>query len=712
MKNLFRFLFGLVLILSITSCGTDPEPGSKEHITAVTNQIDENRLLTADESPGDWLSYGKNYKEDRFSSLGQITKSNIDSLGLAWSINLGTKRGIEATPIVVDGIMYVSGPWSVVYAIDARKGELIWTYDPKVPKGHGEKACCDVVNRGVAIYKGMVYVASLDGRLIAINATTGEQYWEVLTVDQSRGYTITGAPRVIDGKVIIGNGGAEYGVRGYISAYDALSGEQLWRFYTVPGNPADGFESKAMEEAAKTWTGEWWKFGGGGTAWDAMAYDPDLNLLYIGVGNGSPWNRDIRSPGGGDNLYLSSIVALDPDDGTYQWHYQTTPGDTWDYTATQHIILADLEIKGTSRKVLMQAPKNGFFYVIDRTNGEFISAEPYVYTNWAKSIDKETGRPVESSFSRYPNMNSEISPSALGGHNWQPMAFNPVTGLVYIPARENGMFYGQPANWKYEEDGRSWNTGSDFDPEKKVHEDLMARRGFGKLIAWDPIKQKEVWNVKQLTPWNAGVLSTRDFVFQGTSEGDFVAYDAVTGEKVWSYPLATGIIAPPITYEIDNVQYITIPVGWGGVMGLWTKFTEQINPGTIYTFALGRNEPMPFFEKKPAQQLVDLDFEATTAQIDHGQKLYLKYCTRCHGGGNLPTGGGSIPNLAYSQPETLNMITQIAGEGIFLEKGMPNFGDRLSKEDIGDIKNYILNDAKERREAQTNSNNEPASSLH
>jgi quinohemoprotein ethanol dehydrogenase len=467
-----------------------------------------------------------------------------------------------------------------------------------------------------------------------------------------------------------------------------------------------------MEEAAKTWTGEWWKFGGGGTAWDAMAYDPDLKLLYIGVGNGSPWNRDIRSPGGGDNLYLSSIVALNPDDGTYQWHYQTTPGDTWDYTATQHIILTDLDIEGTSRKVLMQAPKNGFFYVIDRTNGEFISAEPYVYTNWAKSIDKETGRPIESSFSRYPNMNSEISPSALGGHNWQPMAFNPVTGLVYIPARENGMFYGQPANWKHEKDGRSWNTGSDFDPEKKVHEDLMARRGFGKLIAWDPIKQKEVWNVKQLTPWNAGVLSTRDFVFQGTSEGDFVAYDAVTGEKVWSYPLATGIIAPPITYEIDNVQYITIPVGWGGVMGLWTKFTEQINPGTIYTFALSRNEPMPFFEKKPAQQLVDLDFEATTAQIDHGQKLYLKYCTRCHGGGNLPTGGGSIPNLAYSQPETLNIITQIVGEGIFLEKGMPNFGDRLSKEDIGDIKNYILNDAKERREAQTNSNNEPASSLH
>ncbi|MBT8292736.1 MAG: c-type cytochrome, partial [Eudoraea sp.] len=382
------------------------------------------------------------------------------------------------------------------------------------------------------------------------------------------------------------------------------------------------------------------------------------------------------------------------------------------YTATQHIILADLKINGKIRQVLMQAPKNGFFYVLDRNNGQFISAEPYVYTNWAKSIDKETGRPIESSFSRYPNMNSEISPSALGGHNWQPMAFNPVTGLVYIPARENGMIYGQPANWKYDEDGRSWNTGSDFDPEKEVHEDLMARRGFGKLIAWDPIKQKEIWNVEQLTPWNAGVLSTRDFVFQGNSEGDFVAYDAATGEKVWSYPLATGIIAPPITYEIDNVQYITIPVGWGGVMGLWTKFTERINPGTIYTFALGKNKPMPVFEKKPAQQLVNLDFEATKAQIDQGQKLYHKYCSRCHGGGDLPEGGGTIPNLAYSQPETLDIINKIAGEGIFLEKGMPNFGDRLSDEDIDNIKKYILYDAKEKREAQTNSGIETAASLH
>ncbi len=700
MKIPIKHLAAFVSILILTNCVPEPEKGSMEHLVKVTEQVNTERLISADATPEDWLSYGKNYNEDRYSPLDQITKSNIDSLGLAWSINLGTKRGIEATPIVVDGIMYATGPWSVVYAIDARKGELIWTYDPKVPKSYGEKACCDVVNRGVAIYKGLVYVGTLDGRLVAINAATGEKTWEVLTVDQGKAFTITGAPRVVDGKVIIGNGGAEYGVRGYITAYDALSGLQEWRFYTVPGNPADGFESEAMEEAARTWTGEWWKFGGGGTVWDAMAYDPELNLLYIGVGNGSPWNRDIRSPEGGDNLFLSSIVALNPADGTKKWHYQTTPGETWDYTATQHIILADLEINGAPRKVLIQAPKNGFFYVIDRTNGQFISAEPYVYVNWAEGIDKETGRPIETSFSRYPNMNSEIAPSALGGHNWQPMAYSPANGLVYIPAREMGMYYGQPNKFTYTDDGRSWNTGSEFNASKEVHEDTMARQFFGKLIAWDPIDQKEVWSVKQPTPWNAGVLATGEIIFQGTSEGDLVAYDANTGEKVWSYPLETGIIAPPITYEIDDVQYITIPVGWGGVLGLWMKFTEQINPGTIYTFALGKNGQLPNFPKQTAKEVVNLDFDATEEELQHGEQLYLRYCSACHGGGDKPVGGGTIPDLTYSSPEVFAQITQIVGGGIFLEKGMPNFGDRLDESDISDIKNYILSNAKKAREAQ------------
>ncbi|MCW5517003.1 PQQ-dependent dehydrogenase, methanol/ethanol family [Muriicola sp. Z0-33] len=700
MKKTVELFLMATTFLFICACASEPEPGTIEHITAVTGEINDTRLSSANDTPGDWITYGKNYNEDRYSPLNSINASNIDSLGLAWSINLGTKRGIEATPIVVDGIMYVTGPWSVVYAIDARTGKLIWTYDPEVPKGYGEKACCDVVNRGVAVYKGFIFVGTLDGRLVAINAATGEKSWEVLTVNQDKAYTITGAPRVIKGKVIIGNGGAEYGVRGYVTAYDALSGDEAWRFYTVPGNPADGFESKAMEDAAKTWTGEWWKFGGGGTAWDAIAYDPELNTVYIGVGNGSPWNRDIRSPEGGDNLYLSSIIALNPDDGSLKWHYQTTPGDTWDYTATQQIILTDLEINGEIRKVLMQAPKNGFFYVIDRVNGDFISAEPYVYVNWAKGIDKETGRPIEAPNSRYPNMNTEIAPSASGGHNWQPMAYSPVTGLVYIPAREFGMFYGQPAEFNYNDDGRSWNIGSEFNAANNIQEDTLARQFYGKLIAWDPINQKEVWNAKQPSPWNAGVLVTDDFVFQGTAEGDLVAFDAQSGAEVWSYPLGTGIIAPPITYEVDGIQYITIPVGWGGVLGLWMKFTEQINPGSIYTFALGKNEPLPDFPKAEVKQLVQIDYDASKKQLLIGEKRYLRYCSQCHGGGGYPQGGGNIPDLRYSTAATFKIMTQIVGEGLFLEKGMPNFGDRLSEEEILNIKYYLLAEADKARAAQ------------
>jgi quinohemoprotein ethanol dehydrogenase len=693
MNYLIKSLLSFSFLLIIGSCTQNYESGTPEHIKSVTVGVDNDRLLNADATPGDWLSYGRNYSEDRYSPLNQITKTNIKDLGLAWSIDLGSIRGIEATPIVVDGIMYLTGPWSIVYAVDARKGKLIWTYDSEVPREYGERACCDVVNRGVALYKGLVYVGTLDGRLVAIDATTGKKVWEVLTVDKNKPYTITGAPRVVDGNVIIGNGGAEYGTRGYVTAYDALTGNETWRFYTVPGDPSKPYESKAMEEAAKTWTGEWWKYGGGGTAWDAMAYDPDLKLLYIGTGNGSPWNREIRSPGGGDNLYLSSIVALNPENGELVWHYQTTPGDSWDYTATQHIILADLPIDGVDKKVLMQAPKNGFFYVIDRTNGKLISADPYVYLNWAKGVDLATGRPIEADFSRYTNVNSQISPSPAGGHNWQPMAFNPVTNLVYIPSRELSNLYGQKMNFDYQDDPNSWNTGVGVDTNKPIRADSLAGPTHGKLVAWDPVEKKEVWQVKHVSSWNAGVLSTRELVFQGNAEGDFVAYDASTGEKLWGASLNTGIIGSPITYLIDDVQYITIAVGWGGVVGLWLKYTKQINPGTIYTFALGQNEPIPVYPDQPEHNLVSLPVIATDEEIKKGNALYDQYCSNCH----KMWGGGSIPDLTMSVPETFQVFEEIVKDGAYLSKGMPKFDGRLSEQDVANIKQYILSAANKKR---------------
>lgn len=566
MKKLVLLFSAAVLVLGSIAFITKSIPGSPLHIAKVVGAVQDQQIASVDDNTGDWLTYGRNYGEERFSPLGQITKDNVSQLGLAWSLNLGTKRGIEGTPLVVDGIMFLSGPWSVVYAIDTRKGKILWTYDPQVPKGFGEKACCDVVNRGLAMYKGNIFVGTLDGRLVSINASTGKKKWEVQSVSHDRSYTITGAPRVMDGKVIIGNSGAEYGVRGYVTAYDAMTGKKIWRFFTVPGNPANGFEHPEMETAAKTWNGEWWKYGGGGTAWDAFAYDPKLKLIYVGTGNGSPWNREIRSPGGGDNLYLSSILAIHAETGKLKWHYQTTPGDSWDYTAVQQIILTQLEIKGKKREVLMQAPKNGFFYVLDRNTGELLSAEPYVYVNWASKVDLKTGRPVENPNARYVNSNEQIYPSVIGGHNWQAMAYNPKTNLVYIPAREQSWNFGNQKDFVYDKD--YWSVGTQSNPANPTNKDSYVAKSLGKLIAWDPVQNKEVWHKAEKTGWNSGVLTTSDLVFQGTAEGDFNALDARTGKVLWTKNLGTGIVAPPITYLVDGVQYVTIAVGWGRSNGL------------------------------------------------------------------------------------------------------------------------------------------------
>lgn len=656
-------------------------------------------LANAAEHPEQWLTHGLNYNEDRYSLLTQINKANVSTLGLAWVTNLGSKRGLEATPLIADGIMYLSGVWSTVFAIDAKTGKEIWKYDPKVPGSKAENLCCDVVNRGVALYKGKIFVGTLDGRLIALNAVDGSLQWSIQTTDTTKPYSITGAPRVVDGKVIIGNGGAELGVRGYITAYDPESGKQLWRFFTVPGDPSKPFENKAMETAAKTWAGDWWKYGGGGTAWDAMAYDPELKLLYVGTGNGSPWDRKHRSNGVGDNLYISSILAINPANGELVWYYQTTPGDSWDFTAAQHIILADLEIKGQKRKVLMQAPKNGFFYVLDRTNGKFISGDKFVYVNWAKGIDPVTGRPIENEGVHYETVNTDISPNYNGGHNWHPMAFNPKLNLVYIPARENISNYGHDTSWKYNKvgfgTGNGWNLAIGTDPSKPMRYD-SAGKNFprGMLIAWNPVLRKEIWRVPQQADWNGGILATAsDLVFQGTAQGDFICYEGNSGKILWQINLGGGIIAPPVSYMIDGKQYISVAAGWGGGYGMKKKFAP-LQTGRVFTFILNGTAAMPEFNKAVTQTIPETKFTATKAEIKHGEEIFWQYCGTCHvvNGG----GGGLAPDLAYStlaaKPESL---LAIAHKGGYLSLGMPKFGDRLTEKDIQDIQKYILTTAKE-----------------
>ncbi len=689
MRARVALVVGLALVVSPASA---EDPGAK--IAAATAKIDDARLVAADKDAGNWLSYGRTYDEQRYSPLDQIDEKTVEKLGMVWSLDLGTTRGVEATPIVVDGVIFASGPWSVVWAIDARTGKQIWKYDPEVPKQKGRDACCDVVNRGVAVYKGRVYVGTIDGRLVALDAATGKPAWETLTIDPSRPYTITGAPRVVEGKVILGNGGAELGVRGYVSAYDAATGKLVWRTFTVPGDPSKPFESKALEAAAKTWTGEWWKVGGGATCWDSIVYDPKLRLLYVGTGNGSPWSRYVRSPGGGDNLYVSSILALKPESGELVWHYQTTPGDNWDYTSTQPMMLADLEIGGVKRKVILQAPKNGFFFVLDRTNGKYLSAKPYVEVTWAKGIDAN-GRPIEADGLDYRTAEKTVKPSPLGGHNWHPMSFSPKTGLVYLPIHDIAGIYLLKPGFTYKPGW--WNTGTDF----KVFNDLTESEitdVSGALLAWDPVQQKEVWRVPYATPWNGGTLATAgNLVFQGTADGRFVAYRATDGKALWQAPAGTGVVAAPATYLVDGKQYVTVMAGWGGayalVYGAAARKAGVQSVGRALTFAIGGTKSLPPAAPMPGKPPAPgVAVTATPAQLAEAATLYHGTCATCHG--LQAVGGGAIADLRFSNADTHKRWNDIVLGGANLPKGMPSFADLLSAQDAQLIQQYVLSRAK------------------
>ncbi|WP_126176137.1 PQQ-dependent dehydrogenase, methanol/ethanol family [Tsuneonella rigui] len=662
------------LALFLAGCGDERDgPGA----------IDQARLLAAASEPQNWLTASGGFDEQRYSTLKQINTQTVGQLGLAWSFEFDTNRGQEATPVVVDGVIYTSTAWSKVYAIDARTGKQLWQYDPKVSGEDGFKACCDVVNRGVAVWKGRVYVGAIDGRLIALDAQTGKPVWSVLTVDKSKPYTITGAPRVFDDKVIIGNGGAEFGVRGYVTAYDTDTGKQRWRFYTVPGDPAKGPDHAAsdpiMRQAVKTWAGKWYDMGGGGTAWDSIVYDPEFDQVYIGVGNGSPWDRKIRSDGKGDNLFLSSIVALDAKTGRYKWHYQTSPGDSWDYTATQPMMLAELPIGGKSRKVLMQAPKNGFFYILDRQTGKLLSAKSYVKQTWVDHIDMATGRPVMSANAYYDDGLKIIEPATIGGHNWQPMSFSPQTGLVYIPT----------VNWSlsFEHDpGYKFIRGAEPNIYSKVGLDPMQPNGTGALIAWDPVGQREVWRVKQPEMVNGGTLATAGaLVFSGDGHGEFSAFDARSGQRVWSFKQQSSIMAAPATYELDGVQYVAVLVGkGGGGVGMpelnRPRFTPQF--GRLLVFKLGGKAtlPAPNLAMQPANPPGDV---FPTGAVARGEKLYSDKCSRCHE-------GWSVPDLRRSAAlNDVAMWKSIVLEGVLAPNGMVSFSKMLTPQESEDVRAYV-----------------------
>jgi quinohemoprotein ethanol dehydrogenase len=702
-KNRPAWLISFVASLMLAGCG------SADHKGAAAGSPGWDRLVAAPENPDDWVTYGGTFDEQRFSRLTQISDANAAQLGLAWSYEFDTNRAQESTPLEYGGVVYVTTAWSKVFALDAKSGKLLWSYDPKVPGDAGAKGCCDVGNRGAAIYDGKLYFGTFDGRLIALDIKTGKPVWSVVTVDQSKPYTITGAPRIVKGKVVIGNGGAELGVRGYVTAYDAQTGKQAWRFYTVPGNPADGPDNAASDDvlaskAGSTWFGKFWEAGGGGTVWDSIVYDPELDQLYIGVGNGSPWNHKIRSQGKGDNLFLSSIVALDPDTGKYRWHYQASPGESWDYTGTQSIILATLDIDGKPRKVLMQAPKNGFFFIVDRTNGKLLSAKNYVAVNWATGYDMKTGRPIENPEARYATGSFVAVPGALGGHNWQPMAFSPKTGLAYIPGQDALFGYDNPESYKYRP-GR-WNTGigtigapAPDDPKQFQDVRKMLK---GRLIAWDPIKQKAAWTFDYDEPWNGGVLSTAgNLVFQGDTKGNFRAFAADSGKVLWTAKLGMPIMAAPVTFAVDGVQYVAVAAGYGGAYALTSAFNDDPAPrpnGRIYVFKIGGNAAVPEIAKLafgPPNPAAD---KFTPQQIALGKQRFSTDCWMCHGPGG--DSSGVAPDLRRSGAVgDAEMWKQIVIGGALKDQGMMSFAKYMTPADAEAIRAYISDRAETLKQA-------------
>ena len=696
----------LVLVLLVVAYFTrwpGPEPPAVV-IEGAPGWVDEQRIQAAAQAePGNWVAHGRTYDELRFPSLTRINRDTVATLGLAWSKDLNNRHRAQSTPLVIDGFMYFTDAWSVAYAVDAVTGTEIWRYDPQTDRRSMRYACCGgALNRGMAAYRGKLYFATFDARLIALNLATGEKVWEVDTSHRptNNPYTITGAPRAVHGKVFIGQSSSEFGLRGYLSAYDAETGELAWRFFMVPGDPAQPFEHPELEAAAETWTGEWWKYGGGGTPWHAIVYDADYDQLLVGTGNGAPWPRAIRSPEGGDNHFLGGILSLNPHTGRMNWFYQTTPGDNWDFNAAQDMALLDFEVDGKLRNVLFQAPKNGFFYVLDRQDGTLLRAAPYATVNWATHIDMATGRPVENPASRYEETPMWILPGNSGGHSWQPMSVDPKAGIAYLAVQDISLLYSLADEFKatgeYTISKTAISLGVELGPR---YRELRAAappqpESKGYLKAFDALAGEVLWSVERATPYNGGVLATAGgIVFQGDGNGQFAAYDTRDGSLLWEYEVYGGAGAP-ITYEMLGEQYVAVQVGGG---------PNRYNDGRMLAFKLGATGALP----APVAPDVELPppppLAATEEELKQGAALYYEHCVWCHGLGPV---GMVQADLRMMSEETHQRFQAIVRGGLLLEKGMDTFAEVLSEEEAELIRQFVIAEARNAQQEQQAPNTE------
>ncbi|MDG2277067.1 MAG: PQQ-dependent dehydrogenase, methanol/ethanol family [Pseudomonadales bacterium] len=695
-----------VFLLMLNGCGSDGEPTSVTATNGAGDVTDERIINQSFAEPGSWLSYGQNYKEQRFSSLMQINKENIERLRLAWSLPIGgaTER-MQGTPLVVDGVMYATNGWSVVYALDATTGEELWRYDPKTDREYVKYSCCGgVVNRGVAVSEGRVFVATYDGRLVSIDANTGEGLWDVDTWHPSAlgRFNISGAPRVAAGKVFIGQGSSESGHRrGYVTAYDAITGEVDWRFYLVPGDPSKPFEHPEMEMAAKTWGGEWWKYGGGGTAWNSLVYDEELSTLYIGVGNGAPWPRQIRSPGGGDDLFLTAIVAVDVETGVMKWYYQTVPGDNWDYSSAMDITLGELEVDGKLTKVLLQAPKNGFFYVLDRTNGDLLRAHPYTDgITWATHIDMETGRPVENPNVVFEKNPAWILPANAGAHNWEPQSWDAEQGIMYFYYHDYPNFYALDEQFvktgRYEINEVGLSLGIAYGPYREALAKTANERppAEGYITAFDPLTGEHKWRHKLESVFNGGVLATKGgLLFQGEGTGVFVARDTDDGTVLWTFDGHGSFSSSVMTYMVGSVQYVATMVSGSRAYD---------RPGELLVFSLDGDALLREPNKRDFSIPVQPPQNATLEQLEEGNRLYHEQCAICHRSLGVPSiVASAAPDLRMMSTETQAAFEAIVLGGMKKPLGMPSFADALDRTSTAAIQAFISSKAYDAREAQS-----------